>query len=319
MANRFGVLGPLVVVIAGEDRAPSAPRQRALLGLFLLSPGVPIPSERILDRLWGEDPPSGGVKTVGFHLSKLRDALEPDREKGTDGTVIRTTPAGYVLDVDPADVDASHFEALLGDARAVLGDDPGKAAALARDALGLWRGPALADFTYEEFAQDEIRRLDEARLRALETRVEADLALGRHADLVGELERLIADHPLREGLRASLMVALYRSGRQADALRAYEDTRRTLADELGIDPSRELRDLEAAILAQDPALDLPLWATPSAAAPRTDDVPNPYKGLRPFTETDTDDFHGREAVIADLLERMDAAGSGSLIALVGPS
>ncbi|MDX1691895.1 MAG: BTAD domain-containing putative transcriptional regulator, partial [Acidimicrobiia bacterium] len=319
MSSRFGVLGPLVVVIDGEDRAPTAPRQRALLGLFLLSPGVPIPAERILDRLWGEDPPSGGVKTVGFHLSKLRDALEPDREKGTDGTVIRTTPAGYVLDVDPADVDASHFEALLGQARAVLGDDPGKAAALSRDALGLWRGPALADFTYEEFAQDEIRRLDELRMRALETRVEADLALGRHADLVGELERLIADHPLREGLRASLMVALYRSGRQADALRAYEDTRRTLADELGIDPSRELRDLEAAILAQDDSLDLPLWATPTAAAPRSDDAPNPYKGLRPFGQNDTDDFHGRDTVVADLLDRMDAAGPGSFVALLGPS
>ncbi|HSG80125.1 MAG TPA: BTAD domain-containing putative transcriptional regulator, partial [Acidimicrobiia bacterium] len=315
-ANRFGVLGPLVVEIDGAERAPSAPRQRALLGLFLLHPGEPIPAERILDRLWGEDPPSGGVKTVGFHLSKLRDALEPDRERGTDGTVVRTTPAGYVLDVSTENVDASLFETLLQQARAVLQEDPGKAAALARDALGLWRGPALADFAYEEFAQDEIRRLEELRLRAMETRVEADLALGRHADLIAELERLIADHPLREGLRASLMLALYRSGRQADALRAYEDTRRILADEMGIDPSRELRDLEGRILAQDDSLDLPIWATPTAAAPRTDDTPNPFKGLRPFGEDDAEDFHGREDLVARVVAQLERS---RFVALVGPS
>jgi WD40 repeat protein/DNA-binding SARP family transcriptional activator len=318
-ARRFGVLGPLIAEVGGLDRAPSAPRQRALLGLFLLSPGVPIPSERILDRLWGEEPPSGGVKTVGFHLSKLRDALEPDREKGGDGTIIRTTPAGYVLDVDPAAVDAALFERLLGEARAVVGEDPGKAASLARDALGLWRGPALADFAYEEFAQGEIRRLEELRLRAVETRVEADLALGRHGDLVAELERLIADHPLREGLRTSLMLALYRSGRQADALRAFEDARRTLAEELGIDPSRELRALEGRILEQDPALDLPVWAVPSAAAPRTGGVRNPYKGLQAFTADDADDFFGRAGAVAELVERVDGAGPGSLTLLVGPS
>ncbi len=317
--DRFGILGPLVVEVGGESREPSAPRQRALLTLFLLSPGEPISADRILDRLWGENLPSGGVKTVGFHISKLRDALDPDRERGSEGRLLRTTPAGYVLDAHPETIDAEHFDRLLDESRAVLPNDPGKAAALARDALGLWRGPVLAEFAADEFAQEAIRRLEERRLVAVETRIEADLALGRHLDVVGELERLADEYPLREGLRASLMVALYRSGRQADALRAFEYARRTLADELGIDPSRELRDLEQRILEQDPALDLPVWAAPSAAAPRTDDIPNPYKGLRPFSEADADDFHGRDTLVAEVIDRLHVSGPGSFLALVGPS
>jgi DNA-binding SARP family transcriptional activator len=284
--------------------------------MFLLSPGQPMPVERILEDLWGEEVPSGGSKTVGFHISKLRDALEPDRERGQDGSFIRTTPAGYLLDIAPETIDVRRFESLLEEARAVIGVDPGAAAALSRDALGLWRGPALADFAYEEFAQDEIRRLDELRLHAVETRVDADLALGRHADLIAELNGLVSDHPLRESLRATLMVALYRSGRQADALRVFDDTRRTLGEELGIEPSTALRDLEARILAQDPDLDLPVRARPSSAAPRSEDIPNPYIGLRPFSEAEAEDFHGREDLTARAVERLMEA---RFVALVGPS
>lgn len=316
-APQFRVLGPLEVESNGERLEPSAPRQRALLSLFLMHPGEPLSVDRVIDALWGEQPPSGGAKTVGFHLSKLRDSLEPARAKGTDGSFIRTTRAGYVLDVDPATIDSERFESLLDDARAIVNTDPGAAAALARDSIALWRGPAHADVAYEQFAQDKIRRLEERRLEAIETRIEADLSLGRHAEVVVDLEGLVERYPLREGFRSSLMLALYRAGRQADALRAYETGRRTLADELGIDPSRQLQDLERRILEQDESLELATWAVPTAAALQEGE--NPYKGLRAFDETDAGAFFGRSALVADLTARLTELGPGGVLTLVGPS
>jgi class 3 adenylate cyclase len=185
-------------------------------------------------------------------VSQLRKAL------GDAGASLLTRPPGYVLHVDPDSVDARLFERLLADGRRQLAEGATTLAAMTlREALGLWRGAALADLAYESFAQPEIARLEELRRTALEEQIDADLALGRHAELVGELESLVAAEPLRERLRGQLMVALYRSGRQADALAAYRHGRRLLVDELGLEPGRPLAELEAAILRQDPALDPP--------------------------------------------------------------
>jgi DNA-binding SARP family transcriptional activator len=176
-------------------------------------------------------------------VSRLRKVLEPDRSSRGDARLVVTRAPGYTLNVDPEEIDLGRFERLVSDAQRA---QPSAAAALLREALALWRGPPLADLAYESFAQAEIARLDEARLSALEQRIEADLALGRHLDVVGELERLVAEHPLRERLRAQLMLALYRSGRQAESLESYRAGRELLVEGLGIEPGRELRDLHEA-------------------------------------------------------------------------
>jgi DNA-binding SARP family transcriptional activator len=251
----FGILGPLEARDGDRRHALGGPKQRAVLALLLLHANQVVTSERLIDQLWGEEPP-GTVKVVlQGYISSLRKEL--------GAATIATRASGYVIELEPDQLDLHRFEALLADARAATGaSDPESAAAALRQALGLWRGPALADFAYEPFAQAPTLRLEELRLAALEERIEADLALGRHAELSGELEALVAEHPLRERLRGQLMLALYRSGRQAEALEAYQETRRALVDELGIEPTQALQDLERAILRQDPALALP---SPAAA------------------------------------------------------
>ena len=214
--------------------------------------------ERLLDELWGADQPLSGKAAVRVRVSQLRKALNGDRE------LLATRAPGYVLSLEPDQLDALRFERLLADGRRALADgDAELAAASLGDALRLWRGPALADLSYEEFVQGEIARLEELRLSALEERIEADLALGRHAELIGELEGLVAAEPFRERLRRQQMLALYRAGRQAEALAAYRDARQALVGGLGIEPGRELQELEGAILRQDPALEAPA-APPSA-------------------------------------------------------
>jgi DNA-binding SARP family transcriptional activator/DNA-binding beta-propeller fold protein YncE len=227
-----------------------------VLALLLLHANEVVPSERLIDQLWGDAPPPTAAKTVQVYVSQLRKSL---RNGEPDGPLL-TRGRGYVLHVRPGELDLERFERALAAGRDALdADAPARAAELLRDGLALWRGPPLADFAYEPFAQAEIARLEEMRLRAVEQRIEADLALGRHADVVGELEALVAAQPLREGLRRQLMLALYRCGRQAEALDAYRDGRRLLVDELGIEPSTALRELNDAILAQDPALGAPAW------------------------------------------------------------
>ena len=223
--------------------------------MLLLRPNELVPTARIVDELWGEQPPATAVKTVQVFVSQLRKALGEG--------VLETQPGGYLLRVPPGTLDAQRFESLLDRGRRLLADgEPREAGELLREALALWRGPALADFQYEGFARNEIGRLDELRVVALEHRLEADLALGRHGEIVGELEALVRDQPLRERPRALLMLALYRSGRQADALAAYQEGRSLLVDELGLDPGQALQQLEKAILRQDPALELPAAAKP---------------------------------------------------------
>lgn len=255
----FRILGPLEVLDA--DRPVSLPggRARALLALLALHAGEVVSSDRLIDDLWGEGPPATAATMVHGFVSKLRKALEPARAPGTDPRILETAASGYRLAVEDDDVDANRFKRMLDQAR---GADPATRSAALAEALALWRGPALADFRYEPFAQRAITALEELRLEAVEDRVDADLALGRHGELVAEIEGLVAANPFRERLRGHLMLALYRAGRQAEALEAYQAARAALVDELGIEPGPALRDLEQAILRQDPALDV----RPQAAA-----------------------------------------------------
>ncbi len=224
------------------------PRQRALLAALLLHRREPVSSDRLIDELWGERAPPTARKIVQGYVSSLRKELG-------DGVVI-SRGHGYLLEVESGQTDADRFESLAADGqRALAQDDPGRAADLLREALSLWRGPALAEFAYEPFAQSEIGRLEESRLAALADRIDAELALGRHEQLVPELEALVHHHPLRERFTGQLMLALYQSGRQADALETYRIARTRLVDELGLNPGRQLHELEQRILAQDPTLD----------------------------------------------------------------
>ena len=243
----FRILGPTQVVDEGIALPLGGGKQRMLLAILLLHANELVPADRLVDELWREKPPESGVAALQVRISQLRKALGPVGER------LRTQSPGYVLRVEPGELDLHRFERLLTGAADL---DTGAAAETLREALALFRGTPLADFAYEPFAQAAIGRLEDLRLLALEKRMDADLALGRHGELVGELETLVREHPLRERLRGQLMLALYRSGRQADALEAYRQARRALVDELGIDPSPALQELERAILRQDPALEL---------------------------------------------------------------
>src|SRR5436190_4098444 len=254
----FCILGPLEVSDDSRRVPLAATKQRTLLTILLLHANRVVPSDRLVDDLWGARPPPTAVSALQVYVSQLRKALEPGRRKGEPSSFLMTRPGGYLLRVEPGRLDAERFEHLFAEgSRAQKAADPAAAAPLLHEALGLWRGSALAEFSYEPFAQSEIARLEELRLDAVEERIEADLALGRHAALPGELEALVSEHPLRERLRGQLMVALYRAGRQAEALEAYRGARRTFDEELGIVPGPELQRLEAAILRQDPTLDPP--------------------------------------------------------------
>jgi DNA-binding SARP family transcriptional activator len=262
----FRILGPLEVVDDGRKVALGGPRPRALLAILLLHRGEVVPAEQLIDHLYGGRPPRGAVKSLQAHVSRLRKAL-------AGGCNLRTAAGGYALDVEPGSFDLDRFDDLVERGRDALARDDANAASSAlTEALALWRGPPLTDFRYDEFAQAEIARLEERRLAVVEDRIDADLALGRHTDLVGEVQVMVAEFPLRERLRTQLMLALYRCGRQADALELYAETRRLLSEELGLEPSDELKKLQRAILEHDPALAPPsrvdmLWSkTPSAQA-----------------------------------------------------
>jgi DNA-binding SARP family transcriptional activator len=253
----FCVLGGLEVrrngtpIRLGGRRA----RQRAVLGCLLVHAGETVSTDLLIDALWGDRPPGSALTVIHGHIANLRRLLEPERGRGEKTAVLTTTPSGYRLHAEAGSVDASAFESLLGQGREALaaGRDA-DAARLLNEALGLWRGPAFGDLAQESWAALEAGRLDELRLACLEDRIEADLRLGHHEEVVGELEAHIAADPLRERPRGLLMRALYAAGRQAEALDAYREARRVLVDELGLEPSRELRGLEAAILRQDESL-----------------------------------------------------------------
>ena len=240
----FRILGPLEVADDGRRLALGGTRQRTLLAILLTHANEVVSADRLIDELWGSSPPRTAPNSLQYHVSSLRKAIAPSQS-------IVTREHGYLLQVTPDELDLLRFERLVEEARAA---PAAQAAPLLGDALALWRGPALADLAAESFLQAEILRLEELRLAALERRLEADLELGRHAELVAELEALVREHPYREAFRAALMRALYGSGRQAEALEVYRRTRALLVDELGIEPSVGLQELEQAILRQDPAL-----------------------------------------------------------------
>jgi DNA-binding SARP family transcriptional activator len=245
---RLRILGPLEVVENGRALDLGAHKQQALLGVLALRPREVVSTARLIDELWGESPPASAAKAVQGYVSGLRKAL--------GGDAIVTRAGGYLVAVDPDALDAERFDQLVAAGRERLAPDPARAAATLREALALWRGDPLEGLRLAANARIEVQRLAERRLTALELRIEADLALGRHGELVGELQELAAVHPYREGLVAHLMLALYRSGRQAEALSAYRRARQQLAAELGLEPSESLRQLERQVLAQDPQLDL---------------------------------------------------------------
>jgi DNA-binding SARP family transcriptional activator len=259
----FRILGPLEVSDEMRPIALGGQRQRALLAALLLEAGRVVPTDRLVDLLYGEGAPKTATTSLQNAISRLRRELGPD--------VLETRPPGYILRASPEQVDARRFELQLHDAR---GAGAEKRKELLERALALWRGPALAEFTFEQFAQAEIRRLEELKLAALEERIEADLELGHQADVVSELESLVSEHPLRETFRRLLMLALYRSGRQAEALEVYQDARARFVEELGIEPGPELRKLQSEILRQEAGL-----AAPNAPAAASDEEGEIVKAL----------------------------------------
>jgi DNA-binding SARP family transcriptional activator len=265
----FRILGPLEVEEAGRLLPLGGAKQRALLAILLLHANEVVPRDRLIDELWGGAPPDTATTALQVHVSQLRKLLDPAATRGDEELLVTRTP-GYVLRVEPAQLDLRRFEALVAEGKAALakGDAESARERLA-EGLALWRGRPLSDLDSAPFARAEGLRLEELRLAALEERIEADLALGRHADLVSELEGLVVHHPLRERLRGQLMLALYRCGRQADALDAYRKGRRLLDEELGLEPGEALQRLERAILNQDPAL------APATPPPPVAEVPEP--------------------------------------------
>ncbi|HYZ20088.1 MAG TPA: BTAD domain-containing putative transcriptional regulator [Gaiellaceae bacterium] len=259
----FRILGPLEVAHGDRRVELGGRKQRALLAILLLRANEVVSADTLIDELWGHTPPPTATKTLRAHVSRLRKALDGD------AGLLETRGHGYLLKIEPAQLDAERFQRLLEDGRRALARREAESAVAKLDAaLALWRGPALADFAYDSFARGEIERLEELRLSAVEERIDAELALGRHGEVVAELETLVARHPLRERLRGQLMVALYRSDRQAEALDVYQRGRRALAEELGLQPSEALQQLERQILEHDPVLAAPARAErPLARAP----------------------------------------------------
>jgi predicted ATPase/DNA-binding SARP family transcriptional activator len=276
---RFGILGPFEVADDdGREVALGGPKQRSVLAILLLHAGDVVSGDRLIDGLWGERPPATATKTLQVYVSNLRKALG-------EGVLV-TRRGGYALEAGDADIDSARFQALVEEGRRALrAGDPSAAADRLRESLALWRGPPLAEFAYEPFAQGEILRLEELRLTAVEDRIDADLALGDDALLVGELAALVREHPLRDRLAGQLMLALYRGGRHREALDVYRELRERLRDELGLDPSHALRDLERLILSQDSSLEPAVHAEPAGSR----NLPSP-----------TSSFVGRVNELAEL-------------------
>jgi DNA-binding SARP family transcriptional activator len=300
----YRILGPFEAWDGERELSLGGARQRAVLALLLLHGNEAITRDVLVDELWGENPPPTAVKVLQNCISALRKELPAGTER------LRTIGGAYELRVAPEELDRDRFEHRLAEGRAALATgENGEAAEQLRHALALWRGSPLSDFSYERFAQDEISRLDELHIAALEDRIEADLALGRHSELVAELESLVTRHPLRERLRGQLMLALYRAGRQAEALDAYRSARRTLLAELGIEPGRALHELERAILAQDQSLEAS--HSPHTARVSTAGAAPGRLAASPFV--------GREEELARLAAGIDdaLAGRGRLFVVVG--
>ena len=294
----YRILGPLEVFSAGIPIEVGGPRHRKLLAYLLVNAGDAVSSERLINGLWGEDPPISARSILHVRISEIRNALRAGRGNRNAGIV--TGHSGYQLQVEVDELDSRRFERLAGaGCQALARGDYVSANAKLHEALALWRGPPLPEVADEPFAQGEIARLEALHLQALEDRLEADLALGRHAEIVAELEALVAEHPLRERFWCQLMLAHYRAGRQGDALQIYQAVRVLLVEQLGVEPGSELRRLHAAILDQDRALELP--------TPVPGDPPNNLPGQLAT-------FIGREQELAEIRELLQ---KGRLVTLVG--
>jgi WD40 repeat protein/DNA-binding SARP family transcriptional activator len=302
----FRILGPLAASRDGETLALGGERQRALLAVMLVHANQTVRTERLIEQLFGRSGTSSPHNAVHVAVSRLRRMLGDGA-----GEMLRTRPGGYVLELESGQLDAATFERLLAEGRELRGrGEPAAALARLREALSLWRGPPLADLAGSDDLQAEVRRLGELHLLAEMERIDAELSLGRAAELVVDLERLTAEAPLQERLRAQLMLALYRSGRQADALAVYRDACSLLRDELGLIPGAELRAVERMILNHDPGLEPGRAVSPARA------LVCPFKGLTAFESSDAEFFCGRDRVISDLIARL---AEWPLVGILGPS
>ncbi len=287
----FRILGPVEVSAETGPLLLGGQKQRAVLALLLLEPGRVVSVDRLIDALWGENPPRTAMTSLQNFISQLRKTLGPE--------VLETKPPGYRLRIRPGELDLDRFRVLVESAR---GCESAARAEKLRHALALWRGPPLADLAYEAFAQPHIAHLEELRLSTLEERIEAELETGAHAELVGELDGLVEEYPLRERLRGQYMLALYRGGRQAEALTTYQDGRRRLVDDLGIEPSRDLQQLHGSILRQDAGLQTP-GAEPPSEGHFEQVVRALFEGrLVPVLGTDVADLAARLAKRFDYVE-----------------
>jgi predicted ATPase/DNA-binding SARP family transcriptional activator len=301
-AMEFRILGPLEVWDGGRSLPLGGAKQRAVLAILLTQANRVVAADRIIELIWPDEPPDTAHHSLQVYVSQLRKVLEPEHRVSTPHTVLVSQPPGYLLRITADDLDLGRFQRLIEEGRQLMSDGaPELASAKFRGALRLWRGPALADFASYAFAWSEIGRLTEMWIGALEDRVDADLALGRHADLAGELEALVAEHPLRERLRGQLMLALYRSGRQAQASAVYQQTRKLLVDQVGLEPGGDLQRLLKRILNQDPLLDV---TAPTTAIRRESKLPR-------FANA----FVGRGREIRQLAHRLEGS---SMVTLTGP-
>jgi DNA-binding SARP family transcriptional activator/ABC-type glycerol-3-phosphate transport system substrate-binding protein len=309
------VLGPVGVFEGGRQLPLGGRRQRSVLAGLAVHVGDAVSTERLIDLVWGESPPPSARKSLQTYVSRLRRTVGDDAIQGRAD--------GYALRVGPDGLDALRFEQLAADGRELLDTDPAAAWDVLSAALSLWRGTPFSDVDMDGSLVAVVHRLQELRLATLEARIAAGFTLGQHAMLVGELRSLTETHPLRERFWEQLMRALARSGRRGEALDVYERCRRTFAQELGLDPSARLQQLQARILQEESDLEPDPGTSTSmdAAAPSRPGVPlpvrNPYKGLRAFSESDAEDFFGREALVDELVARID--GGAGFLALVGPS
>jgi DNA-binding SARP family transcriptional activator len=302
----FRILGSVEVWDGAQRLDLGGSKPRGLLAVLLLHANQVVSTEHLVDQLWGEAPPPTARSLVQVYVSRLRQALHQSRDRSPSASPLATQPSGYLLRVEPGELDLDCFEGLTADARRAAADgDLEGAAERWRAALALWRGPALAGAASEVLQRTAVPRLEEARL---EERLEVDLGLDRHAHLVGELEALVAAHPHHERLRRQLMLALYRSGRQAEALTVYRTTREVLVEELGLEPSPALQQLEQAILRADPALE-PVSLQASVTHQKPGSPAGPCQ-LPP----DIDDFTGREAAVTEV-ERLLEAKQGTAIVI----
>ena len=323
---QFRILGPLEVVRGDQCLGFRGRRERAVLALLVLHANRTVSAERLAEDLWSGAPPEGAIHSLRVYVSRLRQAL------GAAGQAVVTRPSAYELQIDPATVDALRFEELVARGRdEAKAENHSRAAATLREALALWRGPALADVADAPFARAQAGRLEEARLAALEDRIDADLACGRHGEVTPELEALTGEHPFRERLWSQRMVALYRSGRQADALRVYQELRSTLREQLGLEPSWAVQQLEGAVLRHDPELD---WRRKAPAEPGVgreveptgapETVPSvatmePCRLPQPLQPQEPLPLVGRETELSRLDRVWQATGSGQrhVVLLVG--